>query len=166
MSPLTQIPFLQSPPPPPAGSPADPTDLYDANHWESAYRQMHDFPTLLIQLQDDLSRSRKREAFWMSVVAHILILVLILNMPSLEKYLPKRSVMLVHPANERDRPLTYLEAPPDTQKPVKRPDSDRISDKDRVAMSKQPQLDRQQLKKLLDALRAGGRGQTATPTHP
>src|SRR5438128_10604110 len=117
---LTQIPPLQAPPPPPSRNP-DQGDLFEASHWESAYRQMHDFPTLLIQLQDDLSRSRKREAFWMTVVAHILIRVLILNMPSLEKYLPKRSVMLVHPANQRDRPLTYLGAPPDTQKPVQRP---------------------------------------------
>ncbi len=124
---LIQIPDLQSPPPPPP-RPSEQGDLFDATTWESAYRQMHDFPTLLIQLQDDLSRSRKREAFWMSVVAHILLLLVILNLPSLEKYLPKRSVMLVHPASERDRPLTYLEAPPDTQKPVKRPDSDRISD--------------------------------------
>jgi len=162
---LIQIPDLQSPPPPPP-RPSEQGDLFDATTWESAYRQMHDFPTLLIQLQDDLSRSRKREAFWMSVVAHILLLVLILNMPNLEKYLPKRSVMLVHPASERDRQLTYLEAPPDAQKPVKRPDSDRISDKDRVAMSKQPQLDRQQLKKLLDALRAGRHGQTAPPAPP
>ena len=77
MSPLTQIPFLQSPPPPSTRTPADPADLYDANHWESAYRQMDDFPTLLIQLQDDLSRSRMREAFWIGIataeVAYLLV---------------------------------------------------------------------------------------------
>ena len=45
----------------------------DARRWESAYREMHDVPTLLVQLQDELSRSRKREAFWMSVVVHLVL---------------------------------------------------------------------------------------------
>ncbi len=151
---LTQIPSLQSPPPP-AERPPDQLELYDANHWESAYRQMHDFPTLLIQLQDDLSRSRKREAFWVSVLAHVLLIIVIINAPSLEKYLPKRAVMAVHTRSDQDRHLTFLDASPDTQKPPKRPDTDKISDKNRVAMSKQPQLDRKELKKLLDASRAG-----------
>jgi TonB family protein len=160
MSPLTQIPFLQSPPPRP---PADPADLYDANHWESAYRQMHDFPTLLIQLQDDLSRSRKREAFWMSLVAHIVLILIVVNSPKFEKYFPKRAVMLVH-TNGGDRKLTFLEASPDTQK-VKPPQTDKMSDKNRVAMSRQPQLNRQELKKLLDASRAGRPGPVAPPAQ-
>ena len=160
MSPLTQIPFLQSPPPPPPRSPADPADLYDANHWESAYRQMHDFPTLLIQLQDDLSRSRKREAFWMSLVAHIVLILVIVNSPKFEKYLPHRAVMLVHSSD--DRHLTFLNASPDTQK-VPRPQTDKLGDKNRVAMSRQPQLNRQELKKLLDASRAGRPGPVAPP---
>ncbi len=153
---LTRIPLE----PPPAPRPLDTADLYDATHWESAYRQMHDFPTLLIQLQDDLSRSRKREAFWMSVVVHMVLIVAIINAPKFEKYLPQRSVMRVNTANDHRR-LTFLEAPPDTQKPVRRPDTDKISDKNRVAMSRQPQLDRQQLKKLLDAAR---RGRPGAPT--
>jgi TonB family protein len=161
--PLTQIPLLQSPPPPPR-PPADTTDLYDAAHWESAYRQMHDFPTLLIQLQDDLSRSRKREAFWMSLVAHIILILVIINSPKFEKYLPKRQVMLVHTSGDTDRHLTFLEASPDTQK-VQPPKTDKMSDKNRVAMSHQPQLDRKELKKLLDASRAGRPGPTAPPVQ-
>ena len=60
--PLTQIPSLQDPPPAPPPTGPDPAqlELYGAEQWESAYSQMHDFPTLLIQAQDDLSRSRKR----------------------------------------------------------------------------------------------------------
>src|SRR5437016_5512218 len=122
--PLIQIPLAPPPSPPPTGNrPQDPGDFYDARTWESAYREMHDFPTLLIQLQDDLSRSRKREAFWMSLFAHVVLMILIINAPKLEKYLPKRQVMIVQTARD-NRPLTFLEAPPDTQKPVKRPDTD------------------------------------------
>ncbi len=154
---LTQIPSLQEPPPeaPPSRTNSNQLelDLYSADQWETAYRQMHDFPTLLIQAQDDLARSRKREAFWISLFAHSLLLLLILHPPDFAKYWFKRSVMLVKPV-ERNRELTFLDLPPDAQK-VKRPDTDKISDKNRIASTRQPQLDRQQLKKLLDASRAG-----------
>jgi TonB family protein len=149
--PLIQIP-LQAPPP--AERNPEQGDLFESNAWESAYRETHDFPTLLIQARDELSRSRKREAFWMSVVIHIVLILIIVNAPRFEKYLPHRAVMLVHTGQD-DKKLTVLETPPDAQKPMQRPDTKIASDKNRVAMSKQPQLDRQQLKKLLDAMRAG-----------
>jgi TonB family protein len=156
--PLTQIPsLLDPPPPPPTPSQSDPNqlelDLYKPDEWETAYRQLHDFPTLLIQAQDELARSRKREAFWMSLFAHALLLLLILHPPDFAKYWFRRSVMLVKPV-DRNRELTFVEAPPDNLK-VKRPDTNKISDKNRIASSKQPPLDRQQLKKILDASRAG-----------
>jgi hypothetical protein len=140
--PLTQIPSLQDPPPAPPPTGPDPAqlELYGAEQWESAYSQMHDFPTLLIQAQDDLSRSRKREAFWMSLFAHAVLLLLILHPPDFAKYWFKRSMMIVKPVNN-DRHLTFVDAAPDKLK-VKRPDTDKISDKNRIASSKQPQLDR------------------------
>src|SRR5579863_5824659 len=102
--PLIQIP-LQAPP-------ADPVpeqgDLFESNAWESAYREVHDFPTLLIQARDELARSRKREAFWMSVVIHIILILIIVNAPRLERYLPHRAVMLVHTGQDDER-LTFLE---------------------------------------------------------
>src|SRR5712692_5693896 len=156
--PLIQIP-LQAPPPP-ERSPEQ-GDLFESNAWESAYRELHDFPTLLIQARDDLTRSRKREAFWMSVVIHIVLILIIVNAPKFEKYLPHRAVMLVNTGAD-DKKITFLEASPDTQK-VKAPETDKMSDKNRVAMSKQPQLDRKELKKLLDAMKAGRPGQQAAP---
>ena len=164
---LTQIPSLQEPQETPP-SRSDPNqlelDLYSADQWETAYRQMHDFPTLLVQAQDDLARSRKREAFWMSLFAHAVLLLLILHPPDFAKYWFKRSVMVVKPI-DRNRELTFVEAPPDNLK-VKRPDTDKISDKNRIASTKQPQLDRQQLKKLLDTSRAGRPGQATPPPQP
>jgi len=158
--PLTQIPLA---PPPPADRPQDHGDFYDAAIWESAYRQMHDFPTLLIQAQDDLARARKREAFWISLVAHLILIILIVNLPKFEKYLPHRVAMRVNLSPE-DRKVTFVEAPPDEQR-VKRPDTDKLSDKNRVATTRQPQLDREQLKKLLDAMRKGRPGPTAPPAQ-
>jgi TonB family protein len=163
--PLTQIPSLQDPPPAPPPTGPDPAqlELYGAEQWESAYSQMHDFPTLLVQVQDELSRSRKREAFWMSLFAHAVLLLLILHPPDFAKYWFKRSMMIVKPINN-DRHLTFVDAAPDKLK-VKRPDTDKISDKNRIASSKQPQLDRKQLKKLLDASRAGRPGPAAPPVQ-
>src|SRR5262249_55488093 len=60
--PATEIPPRSPVPAPSAATPG--SDLYDAGSWETAYTEMHDVPALLIQLQDDLSRSRQREAFW------------------------------------------------------------------------------------------------------
>ena len=163
--PLTQIPSLQEPPPAPSPTGPDPAqlELYGAEQWESAYSQMHDFPTLLIQVQDELSRSRKREAFWMSLFAHAVLLLLILHPPDFAKHWFKRSMMIVKPVNN-DRHLTFVDAAPDKLK-VKRPNTDKISDKDRIASSKQPELDRKQLKKILDTSRAGRHGPTAPPVQ-
>ena len=112
--------------PVPAAQPPDPSggDLYDASSWETAYLEMHDVPALLIQLQDDLSRSRQREAFWMSVVVHLAIVILVVNSGRLADLMHKRSVILVSPQDlMKEKDLTYLELPPDEQKLTKRPDT-------------------------------------------
>jgi TonB family protein len=153
--PRNPVPAAQ-PPSPPGG------DLYDASGWETAYLEMHDVPALLIQLQDDLSRSRQREAFWISVVVHLAIVILVVNSARLEGLMHRRSVILVSPQDlTKQKDLTYLELPPDEQKLTKRPDTNRISDKDRIATSKAPQLDRKELKKILDSARPGPPGPPA-----
>src|SRR5258708_26731871 len=155
--PATEIPRSPAPAPPSATPPG--SDLYDAGGWESAYTEMHDVPALLIQLQDDLSRSRQREAFWISVVVHLAIVILVVNSARLERLMHRRSVILVSPQDlMKQKDLTYLELPPDEQKLTKRPDTNRISDKDRIATSKAPQIDRKELKKILDSARPGPPG--------
>jgi len=127
---------------------------------------MHDVPALLIQLQDDLSRSRQREAFWISVVVHLAIVILAVNSAKFESLLHKRAVIMVSPEDLlRQKDLTYLELPPDEQKLTQRPKTNKISDKDRVAQSKAPQLDRKELKKILDSARPGAPGQSAPPAQ-
>jgi TonB family protein len=151
---VTQIPPRDPHAPPP---PTEQRDLFEAQHWETAYRGFNpdSVPHLLIQLQDDLSRSRKREALWLSVVLHLLIVVLIINTPKLMGLLPHRTLVLPLSANLNQKDATYLELPPDEQKLTRRPDSKIISDKDRIATSKAPQINRQELKKLLESTRPG-----------
>jgi TonB family protein len=151
--PATEIPPKGTLPP---AQPRDGGDLYDAQRWESVYRNLHATPALLVQLQDDLSRSRQREAFWISVVVHLMIVVLVLNARRLQEFFPRRPVALVVPRDlMQQKELTYLEQPPDTQKVTKRPDSNIISDKNRVATSRTPQLDRKELQRILDSARPG-----------
>ncbi len=159
---LTQIPLQEPSPPAVDKSRPEQGDLFDAGTWESAYREMHDFPTLLIQTRDELARARKREAFWMSLAAHLVLLIIFWNADKLAKFLPHRAVLIV--ANSPDKKdLTFLELPPDAQKVVKPPKSNVLSDKTRIAESRAPKLDRQQLKKLIDAMKAGRKGPAPQP---
>lgn len=105
-------------------------------------------PVLLAQLRDDLTRSRLREAFWISVVAHLLAVILLALSP---KWLPALRPLNLRSAEEmvRDKEMTYLELPPDAQKPpAKAPDTKYLSDRNRIAKSKVPQPDRELLEKL------------------
>src|SRR5208337_1296565 len=87
---ITQIPF-QDPVAPPEKPKAEQLGLYDTQEWETAYRDLDDdarVPHLLIQLQDDLARSRRREAAWISVIVHLLLIFLLAKVEWIEKYLP------------------------------------------------------------------------------
>jgi len=165
--PVTQIPSRD----PSSSSPAqtEHRDLFEAQHWETAYRQFNpdDVPHLLIQLQDDLSRARKREAIWLSVILHLFIVILLWNSEKLVALLPHRTIPLELRADEvRDKDATFLELPPDEQKLTRRPDSKIISDKDRIATSKAPQINREELRKLLQSTRPGPPGQSGQQAPP
>ncbi len=161
---VTQIPPRD--PLAPAQPPSvEPRDLSDAEHWETAYRGFNPaaVPHLLIQLQDDLSRSRKREALWLSVVLHLLVVILLVNSDKLMTLFPHRALVPLALDLDKQKDATYLELPPDAQKPTQRPDSKIISDKDRIATSKAPQINRNELKKLLQSTHPGRPGQQAPP---
>jgi TonB family protein len=124
-----------------------------------------DFHLLLSELRDDNSRSRMREAAWISIVVHLVVLFAIREAP---KWLPARNVELVSPADQvrRSKDLTFLEASPDKQVVTKRPDTNKISDKDRIAASRTPQLKKKDLQDLIDARRQGAPGPTTPAQQP
>jgi len=141
-------------------------DLFSSQSWETAYRDEH-VPVLLVQLQDDLSRSRMREAFWISLIVHLVIVIALWNSPTLSSYMMRlfpRSVIALSPNMAmKDKDTTFLALPPDAQKITKAPKTDKLSDKNRIAQSRHPQLDRNELRKILDASRAGAPGPGGTP---
>ena len=159
---VTQIP--PSNPITPAAHPPEQRDLFEAQHWETAYRGFNPdaVPHLLIQLQDDLSRARKREAIWLSVILHLFVVILLWNSDRLLALMPHRTLVLAIPANvAQDKDATFLELPPDAQKLLRHPDTKVLSDKDRIATSKAPQIDREELRKILQSSRPGRPGEPA-----
>ena len=157
--PITQIPF-QDPVAPPEKNQPEQLELYGQTDWETAYRELDArVPHLLIQLQDDLQRSRKREAVWLSIIFHLVLAITLWNFKLIEKYLPIRSVAVV-PLTNRDKDVTFLALPPDAQKVTRKPNTNVRSDKDRIATSRHPELDPKELQKLLATPPPGARGQS------
>jgi len=146
---ITQIPF-QDPVAPPEKPEPEQLGLYDQQDWEKAYRDLDArVPHLLIQLQDDLSRSRRREAAWISIIVHLILIIFVVNFTKLEKYLPWHPVVVLSQNFAKDKGVTFLTLPPDAEKVPRKPNTNVASDKDRIAMSRHPELDPKELKKIL-----------------
>ncbi|HUQ49528.1 MAG TPA: TonB family protein, partial [Terriglobales bacterium] len=121
-----------------------------------------DFHLLVSELRDDNSRSRLREAVWISIIVHMVVLFAIREAP---RWLPARAIELISPAEQvaQNKDMTFLELPTDRQKVVQPPDTNKISDKDRIASARQPQLRKKDLQDLMDARKQGAPGVTAPP---
>ncbi|MGP0017146.1 MAG: TonB family protein [Candidatus Sulfotelmatobacter sp.] len=156
--PITQIPF-QDPVAPEKPQPEQ-LGLYDGQDWETAYRDLDaHVPHLLIQLQDDLQRSRKREAAWISIIVHLVLFMILVYLPWIEKNVWHR-VVAVPVSSTQDKNLTFLALPPDAQKVARKPNTNIASDKDRIAMSRHPELDPKDLQKILATPPPGAPGMT------
>src|ERR1700676_3938784 len=157
--PITQIPF-QDPVAPPEKPQPEQLGLYDTQNWEAAYRDLDaHVPHLLIQLQDDLQRSRKREAAWISIIVHLLLFIVLVYLPWIEKNVWHHGVVIPVDSTQ-NKNLTFLALPPDLQKPARRPNTNIASDKDRIATSRHPELDPKELRKILATPPPGAPGIT------
>ncbi len=163
--PITQIPF-QDPVASPEKPQAEQLGLYDRQEWETAYRELDDdarVPHLLIQLQDDLARSRRREAAWISIIVHLLLIIFIVKFETLEKYFPWMHSMVVavrtNPLEGKE--VTFLALPPDAQKLPQKPRTNILGDKDRIATTRHPELDPKELRKALATPPPGSPGLNA-----
>ena len=99
-------------------------------------------------LQDDLTSYRRREAAWLSLVTHGIIIALLLLVP---RWTGNRAVIV--PLRQK-QDVTFLPLPEDQLK-VKPPKTDIVSDKNRIAQSRNPSIDKDTLRKLMDARKAG-----------
>jgi TonB family protein len=117
--------------------------------------------TDLLHVIDDLEGSRNwvslREKLWIALIIHMLIAWYLFYGP---RYI--YHVRVVDPSvvmKQRQKELTFLDLPPDLLKQPKPKPSNIISDKDRVAQSAHPTIDR----KTLEELEAMRRAQQARP---
>jgi TonB family protein len=144
----------------PTGSPPDEPR---SKRWNEAAADSEFLtPHLLLQLEDELERSRMREAAWISVMVHLLLVLLLINTTRLFPGL-KGPIIASAADLMKNQQLTYLDLPPDLQKapPKPPPDAKILSDKNRIAESRHPEID----KKTLEELRkAGAPGMQAPPS--
>jgi len=113
-------------------------------------------PVILLELQDRLSRSRVREAFWLSVMFHLFAIIAVSTMPHwVPGYRVKPFIAMDVFKNQQQ---TFLALPSDLEKVTEKPKTDVLSDKDRIATTRHPELNRKDLQKILDANRPGPPG--------
>ncbi len=117
-------------------------------------------PHMLAELEDDLARSRMREAFWISVIVHIVLVLLVIFSPQLLPNWAQPHLLRAQDLAMTKEP-TYLELPQDLQKPPAKVQADKLSDKNRIAQTTRP-IDR----KTLDELRAARLRGNQTPPGP
>lgn len=108
-----------------------------------------DLHLLVADLQDDITTYRRREAAWLSLVVHGIVIALLLLG---SKWTGNQPVIV--PTKEKQQ-TTFLSLPDDQLKVKQPPKTDVISDKDRIAQTRTPAVDKEALRKLLDARKPG-----------
>jgi TonB family protein len=115
----------------------------------------------ILALQDKLGRSRVREALLLSVMVHLFAIIAVSTMP---QWMPGGyKVALINPSDMfKNQDQTFLALPPDLQKPTAKPRPDApLSDKNRIAESRHPELNRKDLQKIIEQSRPGPPGPPA-----
>lgn len=117
--------------------------------------RLHLLTADLPEEEDVVSSYRRREAAWISVITHALIIALLIFLPRWSFTRP-----VIVPIHEKQE-TTFIPLPDDLLK-VKPPKTNIISDKNRIAQTPTP--DKETLRKLIDARKPGP--PKATPPPP
>ena len=122
---------------------------------------------LIEELEDEREQGRRREAVWISVILHLLVILTIVLQPKLfpNWFSSKDKVVLVNPEMQ-DKDIQFLALPKDAQKPTPPPKSNIISDKNRIAQARTPSPDRHTLEELQNARRQGAPGNRGVQAPP
>ena len=114
----------------------------------AAEMRLHLLTADLPEEEDIVSSYRRREAAWMSLITHALIIALLILVP---KWNFNRPVIV--PIKQK-QDTTFLSLPDDALK-VKPPKTNITSDKNRIAQTKTPTVDKETLRKLMDQRKPG-----------
>jgi TonB family protein len=121
----------------------------------------HELIHLLDSLDDERAKARFRESIYISILVYVAIGWFLFYGPRVLFHQPR----LISPTDvlkERDKQLTFLDAPKDLSKLTPPKSSKVISDKDRVQQTTHPTLD----KKTLEQLQAMRKAGTPAPPAP
>ena len=110
---------------------------------------------LIDNLEDERSRARVREGIYISLLAHVLIFLWIFFGPRYILHRPKVISPFDVLTDRQKKEMTYLSLPPDALKNIRPKNPQALSDKNRVAQSPHPTLDKKTLEQLQAMRRAG-----------
>ena len=137
------MPSILIPPDTPPPLPSSPKDDGQLALWNSPdLPDVELTPHILIQLEDDIERARMREAYWISAVVHLALVIFLFMSPKMFPGI--QGVVLISPQDiMRNQQLTYLDLPPDAQKLHKPPpEAKALSDQNRIAEGRLPSLEK------------------------
>lgn len=143
------MPITEVPPSPPSTPPEAPRFRRPTRYEDY---ELHDLLNVIEELEGSRNWASLREKFWIALIIHLVIFWYLAYGP---KYL--FNVKVVDPSvvlKQREKEMTYLDLPPDALKQVK-PKPAPLSDKNRIAESKKPTLDKKTLEQLQAMRRAG-----------
>ena len=133
----------------------------------AAEMRLHILTADLPEEEDIVSSYRQKEAAWLSLITHVVIIALLIFAPRWNFNRPA-----IIPIREK-QDTTFIPLPDDLLK-VKPPKTNITSDKNRIAQTKTPTVDKETLRKLIDERKPGPpkssppppAGQQATQQNP
>lgn len=157
---IIEVPPPQSAPPEPPAGPTFRRKSTTRYEGLEADELLH----LIDNLEDERSRARVREGIYISLLAHVLIFLWILFGPRYILHRPKVVSPFDVLTDRQKKELTYMSLPPDALKEIQPKTPKALSDKNRVAQSQHPTLDKKTLEQLQAMRRAGP--PAPTPEQP
>ncbi|MHB1022278.1 MAG: energy transducer TonB family protein [Acidobacteriaceae bacterium] len=149
------MPITETPPSPPSETPSRQPDapaLKSSGRYDGL--EHHELLHIVDQLEDERARARFREGIWIALLLHVIVFWFLAYAPRVLFHAP-RVISPVDVFKQRAKDFQYLDMPPDLVKKQKPKDTNIISDKDRVAQTKNPVIDKKTLAELQAMERAG-----------
>src|ERR1700722_2904029 len=155
------MPTVETPP-----NPAPPPTPIKVRTGRYGELEEHELIHLLDSLDDERSKARFREAIYISVIFYLAVAWFLFYGPRVLFHQPR----LISPTDvlkDREKQLTFLDAPKDLSKSLPPKSNKVISDKDRMQQTTRPTLDKKTLEQLEAMGKAGGPAPPAPlPQHP
>jgi len=125
----------------------------------------HELLHLMDEIDDERARARFRESIYISIIVWLILGWFMLYGPRVLFHQGK-VISVVDALKQRDKELRYLDLPPDVSKKLPKKPTDIISDKDRVAQTKTPTLDKKTLQQLQAMQRSAPPAPVQAPPAP